>query len=185
MRNNYTRTSTYPAPAIFACLLILGIALLTPLVKAQAFYRTVSSSQLNITAVPIVEPVYEIKSEGTYLIKDGMLDEIYNLRLTWPAIKFDSLVSDKKITFEQTRVMVLPIMSMVHIIGTLDVDGIKSTTNFQLGFHINSDQSITFKGVKLFKLNDLAKDLSSNELKLAIDFVLKNNKNNLAVITAK
>ena len=182
MTNNYDFKSIYSAKALFTAVLIIIFCLAVDSVKAQTFYRSVSASQLDIPTITNVESTKEIKSEGAYLIKDGQLDEIYNLKLTLPAYIFHSSIADKKITFEKTHVMVLPIMGMVHLIGTLDVDGVKSTTNFQLGFYINSDQSITFKGTKSIKLNDFFKELSSKEIKVDIDFVLKNN---LAVLTAK
>ena len=185
MKNNYTLKSIYSAKALFSSVLVVLFCSVLNSVNAQTLYRSVSASHVGLATISSIAPVQEIKSEGAFLIKDGQLEEIYNLKLTLPATKFSSSIADKKITFEKTNVMVLPIMGMVHIIGTLDVDGVKSTTNFQLGFHVNSDQTITFKGTKAFKLNDLVEGLSSSELKVDIDFVLKNNKSNLAVLTAK
>ncbi|MES2652669.1 MAG: hypothetical protein V4663_13080 [Bacteroidota bacterium] len=184
MRNNYMHT-TYSGSTRFAFILIVFFGLSVQLVNAQTFYKAVSASQLKMAIEPVVESSKGIKSEGAYLIKDGQLDEIYRLKLILPTMLLDSVLKDKKITFEQTRVMILPIMGMVHFVGTLDVDGIKSTTSFQLGFIVNSDQSITFKGTKLLKLSDLFNDLPKDELKLDIDFVLKNSKSNLAVLTSK
>ena len=173
MKNNYTCTATF----IFAFIVFFGLSV--QLTSAQTSYTTVYAPNGLST-----EP------EGAYLIKDGELDDIYNLKFVLPTtqlktLHIDSLIGNKKITFEQTRVMVLPIMGMVHFIGTLDVDGIRNTTSFQLDFSINRDQSITFKGTKLFKLSDFDENLSKEELKLDIDFVLKNSKNNLSVLTTK
>ena len=174
MRNNNTCTSAF----IFAFLVFFG--LFVQFANAQqSLYNTVSTPR-GLSA----------ESEGTYLIKDGELDEIYSLKFVLPSAQLktlhtDSLIGKKKIMFEQTRVMVLPIMGMVHCIGMLDIDGIRSTTSFHLGFSINSDQSITFKGTKLFKLNDFDENLSKEELKLDIDFILKSSKNNLSVLTTK
>ncbi len=181
MRNNYTCTthSSTKTTSIFAIFLFMSF--FAQFAYAQTFYGAVSSSKLEMSS----KIRGEIKSEGSYLIKDGQLDEIYKLKLLLPSTFLDSVLKDKKVVFEQTHVMILPIMGMVHFVGTLDIDGVKSTTSFQLGFIVNSDQSITFKGTKLLKLSDLFKDLPKDELKLDINFVLKNSKNDLAALKAK
>lgn len=184
MRKNYQETAV--SPPIFALMLTLFLGVFVQFANAQTFYKSVSASQLDMVGVNSNLPaVKEIKSEGTFLVKDGSLDEIYSLKLTLQTPKLDSLFGDKKITFEKTRVMVLPIMGMVHVIGTLDVEGYKSTASFQLGFIVNNDQSVTFKGTKSFKLNEFAKDLPNDELTLAIDFVCRNQKNNLVALSTK
>ncbi len=170
--------------------IIVFLVVFVQFANAQTLYRTVSASQIDIAASPIVQSITEIKSEGSYLIKDGGLDEIYNLKFILPTSLLNTLpkgnlISNKKITFEQTHVMVLPIMGMVHFVGILDVDGVRNATSFQLGFLVNNDQSITFKGIKSFKLNDFAKDLPNDELKLNIDFVLRNSKTDLTILTSK
>ena len=169
MRNK----NTYTAIFIF----ILFCAFFVQSTNAQTLYSTISAPQQNVVNELSTE------SEGSYLIKDGELDEIYGLKLK--TIFADSLTGNRKITFEQTRVMVLPIMGMVHFVGTLDIDGFRNTTSFQLGFLVNSDKSITFKGTKLLRLSDFDENLSKEELKLDIDFVLKNSKNSLISSTTK
>jgi len=190
MRNNYICTTAYFSKLIFSFLLIIYSSLYLTPANAQSLYRVVSASKVDLTASKSVETDKEVKIEGNYLIKNGQLDEIYNLKFVLPTAQLNehpigALIKDKKITFEQTRVMVLPIMSMVHFVGILDVDGVQSTTSFQLAFLVNSDDSITFKGTKSFKWNDFIKDSLKDELKLDIDFVLKNNKSDLAVLMAK
>ncbi|RYG06592.1 MAG: hypothetical protein EOO07_28945 [Chitinophagaceae bacterium] len=185
MKHNYAFGTSYAAKSIFTSVIIIIFCSAFTVANAQTLYRAVSASQIDINALTPSESNKGIISEGTYLIKDGQLDELYNLKLILQTSILDSLLGGKKVTFEQTRVMVLPIMGMVHVVGVLDVDGLKTTTSFQLGFSINSDQSITFKGNKLLKMNELVKEFPSSELKLDIDFVLKNTKNNLAALKAK
>lgn len=187
MRKNYACTTTFPAHFLFFFLFVLCFSLYIRPAVAQTLYRAVSASQVEKVIEANIERASPmlIQSSGTYLIKDGQLDDIYNLKLIFPSVKLDSLIGNKPVTFEQTRIMVLPIMGMVHIVGTLDVDGAKSTTDFQLGFSINNDQSITFKGTKSFKLDDLVKGMSNQELKLDIDFVLKQDKNILVTLTSR
>ncbi|MBP8067212.1 MAG: hypothetical protein KAY27_01500 [Pedobacter sp.] len=185
MRNYYAKKKSTLTTSILAAMLIAFLCLSVQVSNAQTFYRSVSATKLNITAVSSnAQSNREIKSEGSYLIKDGLLDDIYNMKLTLPTATVNNLIGNKKITFVQTRVMVLPIMGMVHFVGVLDIDGVKTTTSFQLGFFVNNDQSITFKGTKSLKLNDLAKDLPNEEFTLTIDFVLNNNQNQVAVLTA-
>lgn len=163
MRNNYALTKT-----IFSFFLFTLSFSFVKSAKAQTLDKSISLVSSSIQATN------DFKSEGTYLIKDGQLDEIYNLKFNLPT-------SNKKITFEQTHVMVLPIMGMVHFVGTLDIDGVRNITSFQLGFLVNNDQSITFKGTKSIQLNESSKE----ELKVNVEFVLKNSNHHLAVVTAK
>lgn len=121
-----------------------------------------------------------ILCEGSYQIKDGVLDDIFNMKLVLPAAKIDSLLGNKTYKFEQTRVMVLPILSMVHLVGVLDVDGVKNTTYFQLSFLVNEDESVQFKGTKKFNMGEFGQHFTGKDLQMEIDFVLKNKKNNLA-----
>lgn len=185
MRNNYTCTTVNFGSILFAFILIVFCSLPSQSVCAQAFYKTLSASQLNIGVSVAGETNTTIKSEGIYFIKDGQLDDISKLKLTLPTSLLDSVLKDKKITFEQTHVMVLPIMGMAHFVGMLDVSGVKGIVSFQLGFTVNNDQSITFKGNKLVKLDDLAKEMPKHDLMLSLDFVLKNDKNNLVALTSK
>jgi len=190
MRNTYTSPAPFSTKTVFLFLFALSFMLSSQLVSAQALYTSASASSLNVNSTATVNLPSEIKSEGGFMIKDGQLDEIFNLKFDLPSNLLKSptlsaLLAGKKITFEQTRVMILPMMKMVHFVGTLDVGGVQSPASFILGFVVNSDESITFNGSKTFKQNDFAKNLPNNELKLDINFVIKNSRNDLAVLTAK
>lgn len=159
------------------CALAKAIFSFTLIIFSLSFVKSANAQTLSkITSIvsASISSNNDFKSEGAYLLKDGQLDEVYNLKFNLPT-------ADKKITFEQTHVMVLPIMGMAHFVGTLDIDGVRNVTSFQLGFLVNDDQSITFKGTKSIQLSDLSKE----ELKVNIDFVLKNNRNDLAIVTTK
>lgn len=183
MKKNYSCTISNFGRILFALASFVIFNFSAQSANAQTLFKALSSSQINVEAQsPLV--LNTIQSEGAYLIKDGQLDEINKLKLTLPPSSLDVL-RDKKITFEQTHVMVLPIMGMTHFVGMLDVGGIKGIVSFQLGFSLNADQSITFKGNKLVKLEELSKDLPKHDLMLELDFVLKNTKTDLAVLSTK
>ena len=167
----------------FAFILVACIGLNVQSANAKTLNETSPVSNVKVSSEKN-EPKLLIKSEGAYSLKDGQLDEINKLKLTFPS-SMDHVLIDKKITFQQTHVMVLPIMGMVHFVGMLDVGGVKGIVSFQLGFTINPDQSLSFKGNKTIKLNDVASELPKHELMLTLDFDLKNDKNALAVVTAK
>jgi hypothetical protein len=176
-------------------LLVVLITLFFQQVSAQTLYKTVAATQVNIQAdlQYATEQNSDIKSEGSFVIKDGTIDDISSFKFILPNSQLktlfaDSVIGDKSISFVQTHVMVLPLMGMVHFVGMLEVGGDQSWADFQLAFAVNSDQSITFKGTKVLKLSDYMKQPFYNvsttkpkdEVTLKMNFVLKNN---LAVLT--
>ncbi|MGF1923610.1 MAG: hypothetical protein ACQUHE_05485 [Bacteroidia bacterium] len=185
MRNNYPSTTTYCGAISFAFILIVSLNLFVQSANAQTFYNSVSASKLNMIIGSSSSSTSSIKSEGSYLIKDGQLDEIYKLKLILPSTMFDSLGRNKNVSFEQKCVMILPIMGMVHFVGIVDIDGIKGTTSFQLSYKVGADQSITFSGNKSLKLKELAEGMPNETLALNLDFVLKNSRVDLALNTTK
>ncbi|MDT4840000.1 hypothetical protein FQZ97_738060 [compost metagenome] len=100
----------------------------------------------------------------------------------------DTLLNGKRIAFEQKRVMILPTMGMVHFVGVLDIDGVKNTTNFQLSFVVNEDESIHIKGTKKIKLSDFTKEAvytadiinPNDEVTLDVNLLLKQDNITLA-----
>jgi hypothetical protein len=155
---------------------------------AQVLYQLAVVSDLNglenSNNDPIIKSTKEIKSEGSYLIKDGLLDDIYKLKFVLPSVQLkatptNSLISDQKVTFEQTHIMVLPVMGMVHIVGSLTIGDVTNTDSFLLKFKVNDDQSISFSGEKPVRLGLYYPNLAvknSDEVQLALNFVLKNGK---------
>ena len=181
----------------FVFFLVTLLVGLTVKSNAQALYQLAVVADLNglenSNSDSIIKSTREIKSEGSYLIKDGLLDEIFKLKFVLPSVQLkatstNSLISDKKVTFEQTHVMVLPVMGMVHIVGSLTIGDITTTDSFLLKFKINEDQSISFSGEKPVKLIQYYPNLAvknSDEVQLALNFVLKNGKNNNGVLAAE
>lgn len=189
--NFYLRKISF---VFFVFTLLAGVTVKS---NAQAPYQLAVVADLNglanSSSDSIIKSTKEIKSEGSYLIKDGLLSEIYKLRFVMPSVQLkatatNSLISDKKVTFEQTHVMVLPVMGMVHIVGLLTIGDITSTDSFLLKFKINDDQSISFSGEKPVKLIQYYPNLTvknCDEVQLALNFVLKNGKTNVGVLTAE
>ncbi|SFH45583.1 hypothetical protein [Pedobacter insulae] len=195
MKNYAFETSCFSKISFMFLLvtLLIGTTLQS---DAQTLYRAVMAADLDLVQEPlselVVEAANEVKCEGRYLIKDGQLDEIYNLKFVLPSVQLNvqstnSNLGGKKVTFEQTQVMVLPMMGMVHVVGFLTIGGVSNTSSFLLKFKVNSDQSISFNGEKSVKLLEYFPAVSHemmDEVQLNIDFVLKNAKNNTGFVTA-
>ncbi|RZK41975.1 MAG: hypothetical protein EOO90_09555 [Pedobacter sp.] len=185
MRKNYTIAILPNLKLISVSFLLMFFFLFIQQGKAQTSYKTATNLAVPKITSALVDAIHP---QGSFSIKDGQLDEIYNLKFSFSdaqlkALSADRLIEGKKITFEQTRVMVLPLMGMVHVVGTLDIGGHKGTSDFQLAFKVNNDESVSFKGSRAIKLSDFVEGFPKNEVKLDFEFVLKNNTTELATLT--
>gem|GEM_PF-2058939 len=124
--------------------------------------------------------------EMVYAVRDGRLDEIQHLKFEIADHSLKQFFPDtsvRKITFEQTKAMILPFMKMIHFVGILDIGGIKKTTHFQLAFEVNDDESIRLRGTKKIKLSDFHNDTlytadvlnEKEEISLDVNLLLKND----------
>ncbi|RZK48605.1 MAG: hypothetical protein EOO99_09810 [Pedobacter sp.] len=178
-------------------LILAAFAVGVVLFKSETFAQNMSIGQhsgLSLVFSDFVnnaENQFE-KCEGQILIKEGQLEDIQNLKFSMPkailkSIENDTLVIDKKVYFEQSRVMILPLMGMIHLIGELSIDGIKTTADFHLSYSVNEDQSVSFKGSKLLKsiemnqvnLNTVDVSKIKDDLTLEVDFKLNSDMNNM------
>lgn len=196
---NYTYKIFCQRKVSFMFLLVTLFTVSTLQTNAQTLYRVSAVADVDVTEsfsiepVPVAEPSKEVKCEGSYLIKDGQLDDIYNLKFVLPSVQLktqstNSIIGEKKITFEQTHVMVLPMMGMVHVVGALTIGDVSNTGSFLLKYKVNDDQSISFNGEKTVKLIQYYPDVVAktvDELQLEINFVLKKDKNNLKGLTTE
>ncbi len=190
---NFTYTIISQRKVSFMFLLVTFLIVSALQANAQTLYKASAAADVDVTesfsieAASVPEPSKELKCEGSYLIKDGQLDNIYNLKFVLPSVQLkaqstNSIIGEKKITFEQTHVMVLPMMGMVHVVGALTIGDVSNTGSFLLKFKVNSDESISFNGEKTVKLIQYYPDVAVktvDELQLELNFVLKKDKANL------
>ncbi|MES2419046.1 MAG: hypothetical protein V4541_12725 [Bacteroidota bacterium] len=154
---------------------------IAPNANAQTLYKATAVAQVNIASdshcIAITDN--DVKGNGKFVVKNGMLDDISSLKFVLSNHELNRLLAtNDNISFEQTHVMVLPMMGMVHFIGMLNVDGVNSRADFQLQYEINKDKSVTFKGTKSFKLSDYTKlaAVPQKDVLLDLNFVVKNDE---------
>jgi len=139
-------------------------------------------SNLDSTAILMEEP---LPVASAFLIKNGNLDEIksFSFEINNAAIKKQFSNADPKITFQQTKAMILPYMKMIHFVGILSIDGVKKMTYFQLAYDVIDQNNIRISGNKKIKMSDFRDDIlfaddvinGKEEINLDIDLILKNN----------
>ena len=81
-----------------------------------------------------------------------------------------------QITFTQQKIMVLPIMKMIHLIGELNIANVNRRIGFRLSYSLNQDKSIYIKGKEVINLSDFGLNLpnringAKNEVTIDLDF---------------
>lgn len=155
---------------------------------AQRNLNVISTSSVSFNNVVVNHPSGILSSQGDFNLVDGQLESINHLKIIIPVGQYRHLIADKEVkdttvVFEQKRVMVLPIMGMVHLVGTINVGGIKKSADFQLAYSVNENEEIVVKGSKMIPVNELFNtsdgsgdiNIRKEEVKVDINFVLKNN----------
>lgn len=186
--NTYMKSIRFNNPVLLKtlslCFLLFAFTL-TAQVKAQPLYQSIAFANLEVPnhfkAKEVINLDKQTFSQGRFAIKDGVLEDIHDFKFELISEQIKTVLANQlnindRISFEKTHVMVLPMMGMVHFVGQLTIGDKSSRADFQLGYAINKDQSVAFKGEKLIKLNDFVKDESARELSLLIDFVLQNDQ---------
>lgn len=203
MKNNYhqKKCNAYFKSVLF--FLTLTSAFVFQNAKAQLSYKIENNSQVKV-AIDSIKNNFtalanssDLNAEANFTIRNGSLEEVNAFRMELPLSKnqfsLDSTLNNEKIGFKLTHVMVLPMMRLVHIVGMLNVGGVSNRAELDFSFLVNEDESITFFGAKSIKLSDYSQEpkfktetlKGSNEVKLNMNFVFKNNQQNLLASTAK
>lgn len=82
-----------------------------------------------------------------------------------------------EVTFKQQRVMVLPIMKMMHLVGELTIANATRPFSFQFAYEINKDQTLTIKGKQTVNLTEfgilLPNLIRGNKNEIDLNFDLK------------
>lgn len=138
-----------------------------------------------------------LQCDGSFIFLDGELEDISSLTFSTLVkslksnhTEMDSIVHEtlsargaKEITFVQTQQMVLPRMKMVNIIGNLTIANLTRRVDLQLGYTMDKDKALHFKGLKKIDLNEfgitrshpLLKALKfDNQVMIQIEMTLNN-----------
>lgn len=183
MKNYYNAVTNFKSIILFS--LILTSTLFVQSAKAQTPYKVEGDSQVKISIDSNQNILSPLSAEGSFIVKDGVLDEISSFELALPmSSSINPAIANNGISFKLTHVMILPTMKMIHAVGVLNVGGVSNRTDIEFSFVMNNDQSITLNGSKSIKLNDyrqgptfaLASLVSNNDLKLNMNLVFKNNQ---------
>ncbi|TKC06708.1 hypothetical protein FA048_16020 [Pedobacter polaris] len=119
-----------------------------------------------------------LNSEGSFIIKDGELDRISELKfdiltniVTNEGEELDSelytLLTNgeaQKISFKLTRQMVLPIMKKVHLVGDFTFAGETHSVSLYLDYEVDQNKNVKFNGTNTILLSNLI--TSANKAKL-------------------
>ncbi|MEJ5995752.1 hypothetical protein WG904_15075 [Pedobacter sp. Du54] len=154
---------------------ILVLMLITNLQKAcaQLFFSNLEGSQVKISSssnngqfAPITT---QFTCEGKFNMINGELDHLNDLKFNLPlngkndqGLIHTAILNTSQpkndINFELTHAMVLPELNMIHAIGYLNIQGVRTRVNFQLNYIENNSETITIMGKRAIKLSDYKKN---------------------------
>ena len=120
-----------------------------------------------------------LNSAGSFMIKDGELDEINTFQFD---VSTNSLKSEdasinsvlhtvlakggtQKISFRLTKEMVLPIMKMVHLVGDFTMAGVTRTVSLQMSYEMDQNNNIKLSGTNSISLSDFTDAATGEQLK--------------------
>lgn len=170
--------------------------------KAQLFFSDFAGSQVKISSssnnANFAPSTNHFSVEGKFSMVNGELDYLNNLKFNLPlnnnskgqlisANDINTKQPKNEINFELTHSMVLPELHIIHAIGFLDIQGVRTRVDFHLDYMENSNETITIMGSRAIKLSDYkkgwisvfadakAQDIIKIDLKLVIKNPLKPN----------
>lgn len=160
------------AVKLFSLTLLLTLSTSSQKLAAQLFFSNfegsqvkISSSNTNVKLVPITS---QFSCEGKFTMLNGELSYLSDLKFNLPlAVKdheftntavLNTAQPKNDINFELTHSMVLPELNMIHAIGYLVVQGVKTRVDFHLDYIENNNQMITIMGRRSIKLSDYKKN---------------------------
>ncbi|RZL46040.1 MAG: hypothetical protein EOP00_16250 [Pedobacter sp.] len=142
--------------------------------SAQLYFSNIEGSQVKISSssnnaqfAPITR---QFTCEGKFNMINGELVYLNDLKFNLPinakakdeglisATVLNSIQPKNDINFELTHSMVLPELNMIHAIGYLDIQGVKTRVNFNLDYIANTNETITIIGRRSIKLSDYKKN---------------------------
>ncbi|MBY0542022.1 MAG: hypothetical protein K2P75_01360 [Sphingobacteriaceae bacterium] len=176
------------------CLSVVLVVLVFQNINAQSIFKTEPNAVVNLAAdsfknnFSVSENSKYLSAKGNFVFKDGNLDDVKSFTIKTTLSSTARLLpehfTNDSLGFELTRVMILPYMSLIHIVGNLEIGGVSKTTEMDFSYLVNADQSISLIGIKSIKLNDYKKDSkinaaafkANNEVNLELNLLFKNNQ---------
>lgn len=156
--------------------LTLALILLTGFQKlsAQLFFANLEGSQVKISGsknnMQFAPVTNHFACEGKFTMINGELQNLnalkFNLSLNLNnkhqvlinTVVLNTDQPNNNINFELTHSMVLPELNLIHVIGHLDIQGVKTRVDFRLDYIENNNETITVMGKRLIKLSDYKKN---------------------------
>lgn len=182
-------------PVAFSLTLLLFSLIALQEVKAQLYFANFEGSQIKISGTKSNAQIAPITTnfvcEGKFTSENGELQNLNSLNFTLPLIKNKALINPAQlattsnqtdINFQLTHSMVLPELGMIHAIGFLNIQGVKTRIALHLDYIENNAETITVMGKKAIQLSDYKKDPISvfadaktqDIIQLDIKLVIKN-----------
>ncbi|MES2652021.1 MAG: hypothetical protein V4663_09780 [Bacteroidota bacterium] len=168
------KINTPIAVKLFSFTLLLILLTGFQKLSAQLYFANAEGSQIKISGtknnVQIAPVTNYFSSEGKFTMIGGELHYLNSLNFNLPLrVENKSLTlintallattePKNDINFQLTHSMVLPELSMIHAIGYLTIQGVKTRVDFHLDYIENSAETITVMGKKAIKLSDYKKD---------------------------
>jgi len=141
--------------------------------SAQLFFANLEGSQVKISGsknnVQFAPITKRFSCEGKFTMINGELEYLDALKFNLPinlknkeevvinAAVLNTAQPKNDINFELTHSMVLPELNMIHAIGYLAIQGVKTRVDFHLDYIENNNETITVMGKRLIKLSDYKK----------------------------
>jgi len=180
------------------CVIILSISFIS-ISDEPGHFRSINSSisLTNFLNASGSKSVSKISCEANFSFEDGELMDISAFQFDIPTDQFNgnqqqmaSAVENlfranhvDNIRFVQEKVMVLPRMKMIHLIGTIKIGSVNQPIAFQFAYTINRDQSLSITGKQAINLNDFGikiptelKDVIKNEININLDLKMINEE---------
>ncbi len=183
---------------VFSLTLLLFLLTGFQNLSAQLYFSNFEGSQIKISGTKNNAQLSPITSsflcEGKFTMVNGELQDLTSLSFTLPLNlknKEQALISPavlatvkpkNDINFQLTHAMVLPELNIIHTVGYLAIQGVKTRVDFHLDYIENNTETITVMGKKAIKLSDYKKDPISvfadaktqDIIQLDIKLVIKN-----------
>ncbi|MEJ5995036.1 YceI family protein [Pedobacter sp. Du54] len=131
-----------------------------------------------------------INCEANFTFDEGKVMDVSNFQFQVPFNQFDianpniesaihtvfKLNQVTQVSFVQEKVMVLPTMKMIHVIGLLTMANVEHSLAFQFTYVINKDKSISINGEQTIdlaefglKIPDALKNVVDNSIKIKLN----------------
>lgn len=183
---------------LFSLTLVLFLLTGVQKLSAQLFFANNEGSQVKISGTKNTTQLAPVTNyfscEGKFTMVNGELQYLNALNFNLPLQakqKDISLINTtvlattqpkNDINFELTHSMVLPDLNVIHAIGYLDIQGVKTRVALHLDYIENNAETITVMGKRAVKLSDYKKDPISifadaktqDIIQLDIKLVIKN-----------